>query len=124
MIGIEPGRQTARHVCDHKASHRSRHARPDGRFRACGTKELKTHSGQVAGGLFDVVDFEVVRVVDTDDMNSIASPYDLCGFVEQHAHAHCLEPWHHEDAVVVAQHGINRPAQSLAVGFSPLSVAS
>ena len=55
-------------------------------------------------GFFDVVDSEVMRIVDSGQIDClIAASYDLA-LILQHSYAHGLQPWQHLDGIVITEH--------------------
>ncbi len=65
-------------------------------------------------GFLDVVDSVEMGIVDTGEMDVLAAVPDRLALIEQHPDSHRLEVRHHTDAVMVAQHAIDRSAQRRA----------
>ncbi len=61
--------------------------------------------------LVDVVDLVIVGVVDPDQVQQGPVPLYSHRLVEQYPDAHVLEPGDQADAVVIAEHGIDRTLQ-------------
>jgi hypothetical protein len=45
-------------------------------------------------------------VVDTGEINALATPGERFALIEQYANFHCLETGHHENRVMIPQHPI------------------
>ena len=90
-----------------------RHARPGDRSPACAKAEWKNASRGISRSrLFDIVDPVIMGVVDAGQINALPVARDRLAFVEQHADSHRFEARDHADRVMVAQHAVNRAAQT------------
>ncbi len=72
---------------------------------------MQAHGLGAGQRLVQVAGAEVVDIVDPRQRQFSARMVDADRFVQQHAHAQCLEGRYHADRVVVAQHGVHGVAQ-------------
>jgi hypothetical protein len=67
--------------------------------------------GDFRGGLFDVVNPVVVRIVDASQIDALIATHQHIGFVKQQPNSHFLQARNHSNRVVVAQDGENRTVE-------------
>ena len=77
-------------------------------LRGVGQQNSERIDGNGAGRFFDVIDPIVVRVVDTGQLDGLATPPERFALIEQDANSHVLETGDHANRIVIAQYPINR----------------
>ena len=59
--------------------------------------------GRDGGGcFFDIIDPVIMRIVDTGQIDALATPGDRFALVEQYANSHFFETGDHADGIVIA----------------------
>ena len=66
-----------------------------------GQQNRKGIGGNRGGRFFDIIDPIEVRVVDTGQVDGLATPRDWLALIEQYANSHVLETGDHANRVVI-----------------------
>ena len=71
-------------------------------LRSVGQQNRKSVGRNGGGRFFDIIDPIVMRVVDTGQIDALATPREEFALIEQYTNPHVLEAGHHANAIVIA----------------------